>query len=101
MADATALPYPDRSFDAAVCVQVLEYVKDIGAALSELYRVLRPGGRTVIVDTDWDSLVWHASDPGLMHRVLRAWDEHLHDPHLPGHSPANYKRLALFFASPA
>jgi ubiquinone/menaquinone biosynthesis C-methylase UbiE len=83
MADATALPYPDQSFDAAVCVQVLEFVKDVGAALSELCRVLRPGGRAVIVDTDWDSIVWHASDAGLMNRILRAWDEHVHDPHLP------------------
>jgi arsenite methyltransferase len=83
VADATALPYPDKSFDAAVCVQVLEYVKAIKAALSELYRLLRPGGRAVIVDTDWDSLVWNASDTSLMTRVLRAWDEHLHDPHLP------------------
>lgn len=83
MSDATALPYSDQSFDAAVCVQVLEYVNDMRAALSELYRVLRPGGRAVIVDTDWDSIVWHASDAGLMNRVLQAWDEHLHDPHLP------------------
>lgn len=83
MADATALPYPDRSFDAAVCIQVLEYVRNIEGALSELYRVLRPGGRAVIVDTDWDSIVWHASDASLMGRVLRAWDEHLHDPYLP------------------
>jgi len=83
VADATTLPYPDRSFDAAVCVQVLEYVKNVEDALSELYRVLRPGGRAVIVDTDWDSIVWHASDTNLMGRVLKAWGEHLHDPHLP------------------
>lgn len=81
--DATALPYPDRSFDAAVCVQVLEYVRDIGAALAELFRVLRPGGRAVIVATDWASIVWHATDAGLMERVLQAWDAHLHDPRLP------------------
>jgi arsenite methyltransferase len=83
VADATTLPYPDQSFDAAVCIQVLEYVKNIEHALSELYRVLRSGGRAVIVDTDWDSIVWHASDASLMDRVLRAWEEHLHDPHLP------------------
>jgi arsenite methyltransferase len=83
LSDATALPYPTQSFDGAVCVQVLEYVKEIGRALSELYRVLRPGGRAVIVDTDWDSIVWHGSDRVLMNRVLKAWDKHLHDPHLP------------------
>jgi SAM-dependent methyltransferase len=80
VADATALPFPDASFDGAVSVQVFEYVKDIAAALSEVYRVLRPGGRAVIVDTDWDSIAWNASDRVLMQRVLRAWDEHLFDP---------------------
>lgn len=83
LSDATALPYPAQSFDGAVCVQVLEYVQEIARALSELYRVLRPGGRAVIVDTDWDSIVWHGSDSVLMNRVLKAWDEHLHDPYLP------------------
>src|SRR4051812_16656416 len=41
-ADATSLPFPDASFDAAVSTQVYEYVADIGAALRELARVLRP-----------------------------------------------------------
>ena len=75
-ADATKLPYPDVSFDAAVSIQVYEYVADIPAALAELYRVLRPGGRAVILDTDYGSLVIHTEHPARMERVLRAWDEH-------------------------
>jgi hypothetical protein len=51
-------------------------------ALSELARVLRPGGRALI-DTDWDSIVWHSGDPQRMRRMLDAWGEHLIDPHLP------------------
>ena len=76
MADATKLPYPDNWFDAAVSTQVYEYVADIHAALAELYRVTRPGGRAVILDTDYASLVIHTSDPRRMQRVLSAWDEH-------------------------
>ncbi len=75
-ADATALPYEDESFDAAVSTQVYEYVPDISKALAELCRVLRPGGRAVIVDTDYGSLVMHTENPGRMDRVLAAWDEH-------------------------
>jgi hypothetical protein len=45
--------------------------------------VLKPGGRVLILDTDWDSVVWHSPDPELMTRVLLAWEEHLADPHLP------------------
>ena len=81
--DATALPYADGEFDAAVSTQVYEYVADIAGALSEAHRVLRPGGRLTILDTDWDSLVWHSRDRARMRRVLECWDAHLHDPHLP------------------
>ncbi|MFQ5775082.1 MAG: class I SAM-dependent methyltransferase [Kiloniellaceae bacterium] len=75
-ADAAKLPYPDGGFDAAVSTQVYEYVPDIPAALAELYRVLRPGGRAVILDTDYDSLVMHTENRARMARVLAAWDEH-------------------------
>jgi arsenite methyltransferase len=82
-AEATSLPVESQSFDAALCVQVLEYVADVSAALAELYRALRPGGRVVVWDVDWGTLSWHSADPARMERVLRAWDEHLAHPSLP------------------
>jgi arsenite methyltransferase len=81
--DANHLPYPDASFDVATSTQVLEYVEDIPGALAELRRVLRPGGRVLLLDTDWDSVVWHSSDRERMRRILTAWEPHLADPHLP------------------
>jgi arsenite methyltransferase len=80
---ATAIPYDDASFDVAVSTQVLEYVADVPAALAELHRVVRPGGRVLLLDTDWDSVVWRSNDDVRTARVLAAWDEHLVDPHLP------------------
>ena len=56
-----------------VTTQVLEYVPDVAGALAEMRRVLRPGGRLLVLDTDWDSLVWHAPDEELMARVLTTW----------------------------
>src|SRR5215217_5627376 len=56
--DAMTLSTPDASFDVAVGAQVLEYVEDPDSALAEMYRVLKPGGRALIVDTDWDRVGW-------------------------------------------
>jgi SAM-dependent methyltransferase len=81
--DALSLPVEDGRFDAAVSTQVYEYVADIEGALREVARVLRPGGRLLILDTDWDSIVWRSSDDARMERVLRAWEEHLAHPRLP------------------
>ncbi len=82
-ADATALPVEDASLDAALCVQVLEYVPDVSAGLAELHRALRPGGRLVVWDVDWATVSWHSADAARMERVLGAWDEHLAHPSLP------------------
>lgn len=81
--EATSLPFDNSSFDAVTCTQVLEYVADVGAALAEFRRVLEPGGRVAIIDTDWDSVIWSGADRELTERVLKAWDAHLVDPHLP------------------
>ena len=78
-----SLPVEDAAFDAALSVQVQEYVPDVAASLAELARVLRPGGRAVVFDVDWATLSVHSDEPALTERVLEAWDEHLAHPSLP------------------
>jgi arsenite methyltransferase len=85
--EVTALAFDDASFDVVVSTQVYEYVADMPAALAEARRVLAPGGRLLVLDTDWDSIVWRSSDDELMGRVLAAWDEHLAHRDLPRHLP--------------
>ncbi len=48
--DALSLPFPDRAFDTVVATLVLCAVPDDRAALAELIRVLRPGGRLLLLD---------------------------------------------------
>lgn len=79
-AHAANLPFEDGEFDAAVSIQVLEYVQDVDAALGEIHRVLRPRGRCLIWDTDWSGVIAHARDEERAERIWRALDEHC--PHL-------------------
>jgi demethylmenaquinone methyltransferase/2-methoxy-6-polyprenyl-1,4-benzoquinol methylase len=49
-ADAMALPYPDRSFDAATVGFGARNFEDLGRGLAEMARVVRPGGRVVVLE---------------------------------------------------
>jgi len=49
-ADAQALPFPDASFDTVVCTLTLCAVPDDRAVIAEMRRVLRPGGRLLLLD---------------------------------------------------
>jgi ubiquinone/menaquinone biosynthesis C-methylase UbiE len=52
VADLTRLPYSDAGFDAAVCGWVLEHLPDPRSGLRELARVLRPGGKLLLLCTE-------------------------------------------------
>ena len=93
--EATALPFEDGAFDALVSTQVYEYVPDMDTAAAEIARVLKPGGRAVVLDTAWDSLVINASDRDLSARVLEVWDEHLAHPNLPAKLAPILERAGL------
>jgi demethylmenaquinone methyltransferase/2-methoxy-6-polyprenyl-1,4-benzoquinol methylase len=50
LGDALALPYADNSFDAATVAFGVRNFSDLGAGLAEMARVVRPGGRVVVLE---------------------------------------------------
>jgi arsenite methyltransferase len=95
IANATELPQGDRELDAVYSVQVLEYVADLGKALREIQRVLRPGGRFINLATNWTSVVWHSQSAERMRRLLGAWSAHACYPDLPFILAAELRRAGL------
>ncbi len=77
---AENLPEAAESIDAVSCVQVLLYLPDVAAALSEMHRVLKPGGRVAIVETDWRGTVLNSFDDSLTRKVLSAFDDAVSSP---------------------
>lgn len=78
-ADASALPFEDQSFNAALCAGMLHQVSDRTLVLREIVRVVKPGGRVVIANKGlppW--LSW--SDPDWYEDVVACLGDDMRQP---------------------
>jgi SAM-dependent methyltransferase len=75
-ADAHALPFPPESFDGAWADRTFQHLADPVAALAEIVRTVRPGGRIVVADPDYETHVVDVPDQELARRVLRFHADH-------------------------
>lgn len=74
-----ALPYTDASFDAVVCVDVLEHVADLQKVMTEVARILRPGGM-FLFDTINRNPVARLATITVAEDILRLLPRGTHDP---------------------
>jgi SAM-dependent methyltransferase len=72
-AQAESIPFGDASFDAVMCVNVLEAVPNKARALSEMHRVLKPGGRILLAHDDYESQSYVTTDRELGRRATLAY----------------------------
>jgi ubiquinone/menaquinone biosynthesis C-methylase UbiE len=77
LGDAQALPFPPDTFDACRSERLLAHVGDPARAIDEMFRVVRPGGRVVSMEADFETLVVDAPDRALTRRILNGWCDEL------------------------
>lgn len=63
-ADAEALPFADEHFDAAIATFALEHSVEPASMLREMYRVVKLGGRIVLLGPTWDYPFWYPNSLG-------------------------------------
>jgi arsenite methyltransferase len=80
VADAHRLPFENDSFDAVICISVLAFCEDPLRVLADVRRVLRPGGRLLLVNSDEDTRIFNSRDRALGRRVLRTIADRASDP---------------------
>ncbi len=74
---AETLPYPDASFDGALAARILLHVADPEAVIREMTRVVKPGGRVLVMDWDFETVTVDHPNRDLTRRILH-WrnDQH-------------------------
>jgi len=73
--DAYHLPWDDGSFDAVRCERLFLHLDRPGEATAEMARVTRPGGRMVLMDTDWGTRSVDTPEVELERRIARVLTE--------------------------
>ena len=78
VAEGASLPFPDEMLDAVFANMYLHHTPDPLAAIGEMVRVLRPGGRLVLTDMDEHPYAWLKEEmadvwQGFDRRQMRAW----------------------------
>lgn len=75
LGDACALPFADGEFDVCRSERMLLHLNEPQRAVAEMTRVLKPGGRVVAFDFDFDAAVTAHPDLELTRRVVRAFSD--------------------------
>jgi ubiquinone/menaquinone biosynthesis C-methylase UbiE len=70
LSTATRLPFADSIYDGVVCIEVIEHIPELEAALSEIARVLKPGGRAIIIDKNPVGVGFYRFYPNWLYKTM-------------------------------
>ncbi|MEU8730996.1 methyltransferase domain-containing protein [Streptomyces tendae] len=79
-AGAEELPFADASVRGYRADKVFHVLREPARAVTEARRVLRPGGRIVLLGQDWDAIMIDSDDPALTRTIVQARADLLHTP---------------------
>jgi SAM-dependent methyltransferase len=100
--EVTPYPIPDHAYDLVVCMHVLEHVRNLVSATTELHRVLRPGG-LLYVEAPYFSSPHNYADPTHVHAfTTRSFDYYVDGTPVSrfGYSPARFEKVEIEIVVP-
>jgi ubiquinone/menaquinone biosynthesis C-methylase UbiE len=92
---AGELPFVDSSVDLVWCERVLQHLSDPQAAIDDIARVLRPGGRAVLLDADQGTRIISELDPDVASTFTRASLTAVANPYSARQIPAQVRTAGL------
>jgi len=90
-----ALPFEDGTFDVCRAERLLEHVPDASQALAEMVRVTRPGGRIVVFDFDWDTLMIDHADKATTRTFVLSYSDSIRNGWIGRQLPRLFKEQHL------
>ncbi len=90
-----ALPLETASIDVVIAKNVLEYVPDLRATLADAVRVLAPGGRLHVIDSDWGFVIVEPWGKATVDRFFAAAAPAFREPHIGRKLPAAFHAAGL------
>jgi ubiquinone/menaquinone biosynthesis C-methylase UbiE len=93
--DVHYLEFANHTFDGCLVVNTLMHVEDPQVALAEIVRVLKPGGRLVALEPDWDTLVMFAGKPITSNGIVKILRRSVRHSGVGHHLPVLFKQVGL------
>lgn len=95
VADAHQLPFADNSFDAARADRIFMHLEAPAQALREMMRVVRPAGRVLVYEVDFETLTVDLPARPLTRKIVHTWCDGFRNGWLGRHVPALFREAGL------
>jgi len=93
--DAHRLEFADNTFDACRCDRCFMHMDNPAQAVVEMKRVTNPGGRVLVYEVDFETLVIAAPDRGLARKIAHTWTDSFRNGWLGRYVPAFFRNADL------